>query len=209
MRGYTSSLNDYSLFFKSFGSLITLVAVYVDDILLTGNNQQEIDELKVFLDVEFKIKDLGIANYFLGMDILYNSVGVLVTQRKFALDLISEYQEMGTRSASTSLDPTIKLTVESGSLLPNPTIYRLLLGQLNYLTHTRPDLSYTVRTMSQFMQTPRSVHLKAAYHTLPLPYKSLGFAMPTGQIVQTPDALLVVFTSVLEAVQFHGNLKNK
>lgn len=56
-RGFTSSLNDYSLFFKSSGTLTTIIAVHVDDILLTGNNQAEINEIKSFLDFEFRIKN--------------------------------------------------------------------------------------------------------------------------------------------------------
>lgn len=63
-------MNDYSLFFKKLGDLISIVAVYVDDIVLTGNSPEELSQLKVFLDSEFKIKNLGNLHYFLGMEIL-------------------------------------------------------------------------------------------------------------------------------------------
>lgn len=69
-RGFTSFVNHYSLFFKSSGTLTTILVVYVDEILLIGNDKEEISEIKSFLDSEFRIKDLGEANYFLGMEIL-------------------------------------------------------------------------------------------------------------------------------------------
>jgi len=165
-RGFTSSLNDYSLFFKSTGAFITVIAVYVDDILLTGNHEKEIVEIKSFLDLEFRIKDLGIVSYFLGMEILHEPGGLVVTQRKFANDLLDEYDSAEHRSVSTPLNPTLKLSSDCGEPLQNPTIYRRLLGKLNFLTHTRPYLSYAVQTLSQYMQSPKQGHLQAALHTL-------------------------------------------
>lgn len=69
-KGFTSSLNYYSLFFKNSEDSISIVAVYVNDIILTGNNVEEFFQLKYFLDTKFKIKDLEDLHYFLGMEIL-------------------------------------------------------------------------------------------------------------------------------------------
>lgn len=69
-KGFSSSLNDYSLLFKKTGDFISIVTVYVDDILITGNHPTELTDLKAFLHSEFKIKDLGLIHYFLGMEIL-------------------------------------------------------------------------------------------------------------------------------------------
>lgn len=154
------------MFFKSSRTLTTILAIYIDDIILTGNDQAEIREVKSFLDSEFRIKDLGEADYFLGMKILHEPRGIIITQRKFALDLLSEFDSLHSRTVSTPLDLNIKITIDSGDLLTDPIIYRRLLGKLNFLTHARPDLSFVVQTLSQYMHSPRSGHFQAALHTL-------------------------------------------
>lgn len=69
LRGYFPSKNDSSLFTKVSYSSIVLLAVYVDDILLAGNDSIEMVALKSFLDQQFKIKDLGSVHYFLGLEV--------------------------------------------------------------------------------------------------------------------------------------------
>ena len=88
LRGYVHSHHDYSLFYRKSGSLVVFVAVYVDDVILTGTDNIEITQLKAYLDSTFKIKDLGRLHYFLGLEILDIPGGVLVSQRKFVLDFL-------------------------------------------------------------------------------------------------------------------------
>lgn len=84
-KGYTSSLNDYSLFYVSLGELISIAAVYVDDILISGNDVDEIQQIQAFLHKEFKVKNLGEINYFFGKKILREKHGFIISQRKFTL----------------------------------------------------------------------------------------------------------------------------
>ncbi|XP_019236843.1 PREDICTED: uncharacterized protein LOC109217069 [Nicotiana attenuata] len=165
-RGYAHSMYDYSLFYKKTKNSTVYIAVYVDDIMVTGTDTMEIEELKTFLNDSFKIKDLGRLHYFLGLEVLYKTDGVIISQRKFTLDLFKEYQCMDHNSFASPLDLTIKLRAKEGEVLTDPTYYRKLLGKLNFLTNTRLDITYSVQNLSQFMDDPGQPHLKAAFHLL-------------------------------------------
>lgn len=164
--GYKQSKNDYSMFIKRSSTFITIVAVYVDDIIVTGDNSAEIDALKSHLDHVFSIKDLGILHYFLGIEVGYVTDGILLSQKKFSNDILSECDIDFSKPAVTPLPLNLKLSATTGPLFAYPDRYRSLVGKLNYLTNTRPDLSYAVQTLSQYMQAPRLPHFDALCHTL-------------------------------------------
>lgn len=90
-RGYVLSKNDPSLFYKKEGDYVVFMAVYVDDILVVGNNTSKISSIKACLDSFFRIKDLGNLHYFLGLK--FNKIldGMIISQRKFTLDLLTEF----------------------------------------------------------------------------------------------------------------------
>lgn len=102
-KGFTHSLNDYYLFFKKRDSSICIVAIYVNDILLG------INELKVFLNQEVKIKDLGNLHYFLGMEVPREQRGLILNQRNFTLNFLAKFDILGLTPVSSPLDPTSKL----------------------------------------------------------------------------------------------------
>ncbi|KAK9061911.1 hypothetical protein SSX86_019095 [Deinandra increscens subsp. villosa] len=165
-KGYKRSSNDHSLFSKVMVGSVVYLAVYVDDIIITGSNTAEIDSLKDFLHTTFKIKDLGFLNYFLGIEVLQHSDGLILTQRKFAKDMVAEFFIDSPPVVSSPLPSALSLKLNEGDLVSDPLQYRRLVGKLNYLTNTRPDLSFAVQHLSQFMQDPRLPHWKAALHTL-------------------------------------------
>lgn len=134
--------------------------------MLTGTDLDEIKALEFFLHDQFKIKDLGKLHYFLGLEVLYKSDGVLISRRKFIVDLLKEYDCLGYTAVSSPLDSIVKLKANERPLLSDPTYYRKLVGKLNFLTNTRLDIAYSVQHLSQFMQIPREPHLKAALHVL-------------------------------------------
>ncbi|KAE8708351.1 Detected protein of unknown function [Hibiscus syriacus] len=161
LAGYSESKFDYSMFTKSQGSKVVIMLIYVDDLLITGNDNGLIEELKGILNKNFKMKDLGELRYFLGLEILRSAKGIIISQRKYALELIEETGLGGARPAATPLEQNKRLTSED-ELLKDKTSYQRLIGKLIYLTNTRPDIAYSIQLLSQFMQQPRKLHLDAA-----------------------------------------------
>ncbi|GJW70280.1 retrovirus-related pol polyprotein from transposon RE1 [Tanacetum coccineum] len=164
--GYAQSKYDYSLFVKSNKGQFTAVLVYVDEVLITGNCTSEILSLKAALHNKFTIKDLGLAKYFLGIEICRTSAGTYLNQRKYILDLLTDTRLTAAKAKEFPLPTQLKLSLNKGNSLKDPCAYRRLVGRLLYLTMTRPDISYAVQHLSQFVSSPKDTHMQAALHLL-------------------------------------------
>jgi hypothetical protein len=156
--GFKRSHADSSLFVRTgkVGRLIVLV--YVDDLIITGDNMDEIQSLKSTLHETFSIKDLGSLKYFLGIEMDHSSKGLFLNQRKYIVDLLHEVGMTDSKPAHTPLKSNLKLNFE-GEPLSDISMYQRLVGKLIYLTITRPDITYAVSLVSQFMHSPTSLHL--------------------------------------------------
>ncbi|XP_015169785.1 uncharacterized mitochondrial protein AtMg00810-like [Solanum tuberosum] len=164
---------DPSLYVKKTTEGVTLVLVYVDDMLITGDSLKLIEETKVTLQQAFKMKNLGELRFFLGIEFARSNKGILMYQRKYTLELLSELGLEATKSAGTPIDYNLKLTskqfgdhVKTMKPGDNPPTdqraYQRLIGKLLYLTMTRPDITFSVQTLSQFLQDPKKSHMEAA-----------------------------------------------
>jgi len=140
--------------------------VYVDDLVLMGNNDEACGTFKRYLDACFRIKDLGPLKYFLGIEVARNAQGVFLNQRKYALELIDECGLLGSKPTDFPMETNHKLALSTSKPLYNAEQYRRLVGKLIYLTITRPDIAYAVHILSQFMQAPKAAHLEAATRVL-------------------------------------------
>ncbi|CAJ2629530.1 unnamed protein product, partial [Trifolium pratense] len=164
--GYSQSAADHSLFLKKIGSSFTALLVYVDDIVLAGNNSLEITSVKSFLDKRFQIKDLGNLRFFVGLEIARSKKGILLNQRKYTLELLQDSGNLAAKPSSTPYDPSLKLHDSESPPYNDPSGYRRLIGRLLYLTTTRPDITFAVQQLSQFVSSPREVHFQAATKVL-------------------------------------------
>ncbi|RVW72247.1 Retrovirus-related Pol polyprotein from transposon TNT 1-94 [Vitis vinifera] len=128
--GMLRSTADHSVFYhhNSLGQCIYLV-VYVDDIVITGSDQDGIQKLKQHLFTHFQTKDLGKLKYFLGIEIAQSSSGVVLSQRKYALDILEETGMLDCKPIDTPMDPNVKLVPGQGEPLGDPGRYRRLVGQ--------------------------------------------------------------------------------
>ncbi|XP_068340318.1 uncharacterized mitochondrial protein AtMg00810-like [Pyrus communis] len=155
--GFGRSNADSSLFVRSGTADTLVVLVYVDDLIITGDNPEEIKELKHSLQQRFAIKDLGVLRYFLGIEMATSHKGFFLNQRKYVLDLLKEANMSDAKPVPTPLDIKLKVSLE-GQSLPNISYYQRLVGKLIYLTITRPDITYAVSIVSQFMHSPTMEH---------------------------------------------------
>ncbi|GFY85446.1 hypothetical protein Acr_04g0001840 [Actinidia rufa] len=164
--GFHQSQADHSLFTRQTGPTILVVLVYVDDLLLTGSDLGSIRCLQDFLSSKFQLKDLGKLKYFLGIEVARSTAGIFINQRKYILDILTDAGQSGCRPASSPMEQHLKLSADSGDPLSDPSLYRRLIGRLIYLTIIRPDITFAVNLLSQFMHTPRVPHLDAATRIL-------------------------------------------
>lgn len=164
--GFVQSKNDYSLFIKKSDTTITIVAVYVDDMIITGSDLPFIQSLKAHLHKVFGIKDLGLLHFFLGFEIGYTESGITLTQAMFTKELLKDLGITDFKKVVTPLPLNLKLSVDTGDIYPDASFDQTLVGKLNFLTNTRPDLAFTVQSLSQFMHSPRMHHFDALQHVL-------------------------------------------
>lgn len=156
---------------------MVVLLIYVDDLLITGSSVSMINELKLLLHQNFKMKDLGVLKYFLGIEVMRLNKGIILNQRKYALELIADLGLGDAKSVCTPLEQNQKLTsveydeyvqtkVDGDDLVTDVTMYQRLLGRLLYLTNTRSDIMFVVQHLSQFMHRPKKSHLEAAFRVV-------------------------------------------
>ena len=164
--GFSQSKNDYSLLTIGKGASLVVLLVYADDILLACPSAACAHSIQAKLQALFRLKILGSLQYFLGLEVAKSSKSIVLTQRKYALSLLEDTGFLGCKPSSLPMDPNLKLNMLSGDLLPDPSMYRHLLGRLMYLTISRPDITFVVNKLSQYIQHPRTPHLDVVHHLL-------------------------------------------
>ncbi|KAJ0495264.1 putative RNA-directed DNA polymerase [Helianthus annuus] len=167
--GFVQSMCDYSLFVLSKSDVFVVLLVYVDDIVITGNNKAAIEHVKNSLRENFHIKDLGLLRYFLGIEVLYSNNSICLSQRKYCLELLNEFGYLGCKPVTTPIEQSFLVTNKCKNdqkILENVNGFQRLIGKLIYLSLTRPDISYTVQFLSQFMHSPCQSHLDIALRLL-------------------------------------------
>lgn len=148
--------------------------------VVTGDDDDEMNKLKDVLGAEFELKDLGKLKYFLGIEVARSGRGITMCQRKYILDLLTETGMLECQPIDTPIEQNHGLTLLSSKTPTNKERYQRLVGKLIYLSHTRPDIAYAVSVVSRFMHAPNEDHMRAATRILRYlkssPGKGLFFA---------------------------------
>ncbi|CAN1337340.1 Retrovirus-related Pol polyprotein from transposon TNT 1-94 [Linum perenne] len=165
--GYYQCQTDHTLFVKhSSTGKVSILIVYVDDIIITGDDVEEITSLKSRLAREFEIKDLGHLTYFLGMEVSRSNQGIVLSQRKYILDLLGDTGMENCKPIDTPMEQNKRLSKSDDVPLVEKGTYQRLVGKLIYLAHTRPDIAFAVSIVSQHMHSPNEEHMEMVVRIL-------------------------------------------
>ncbi|KAI5346241.1 hypothetical protein L3X38_014120 [Prunus dulcis] len=164
--GFQASSTDPSLFIQHSLLDTVVLLLYVDDIILTGSNSSLITSIISALTQEVDMKDLGQLTYFLGLQILYQSADLFVSQTKYIKELLDKVDLQDSKPCSTPCLPYHRLLKDDGKPYSHLEQYRSIVGALQYLTFTRPDIAFSVNQACQFMHNPMESHVVAVKRIL-------------------------------------------
>ncbi|KAK1617826.1 hypothetical protein QYE76_023343 [Lolium multiflorum] len=189
--GFVASATDTSLFVLHSAADTAYLLLYVDDIIVTASSTSLLEGLLARLHSEFAMTDLGDLHYFLGMKVSRSSAGLFLSQRQYALDILQRAGMSDCHPSPTPVDTSSKLSASDGDLLPDATDYRSIVGGLQYLTLTRPDLSYAVQQACLHMHAPRTSHLALVKRVLRYVRGTLEFGL---QLHASSSTALVAYS---------------
>jgi Reverse transcriptase (RNA-dependent DNA polymerase) len=159
--GFKKCPYEHALYAKKNGGNVLFVALYVDDLIFMGNNDEMIEEFKDTMTREFEMTDLSLMNFFFGLEVRQVEMGIFVSQETYANEILKKYKMTNCYPVSTPMEPGAKLSKFDGGERVDASRYRSLVGSLHYLKCTRPDLSLSIGIISQFMEEPVYSHWKA------------------------------------------------
>ncbi|XP_071739405.1 uncharacterized mitochondrial protein AtMg00810-like [Rutidosis leptorrhynchoides] len=151
---------DTSSFIYRQGTDTAYLLLYVDDIILTASSTNFLQRVIASLHQEFSMTDLGPLNYFLGISVTRTSSGMFLSHKKYATEILERADMTGCHPSRTPIETSSKFNT-SGPPVANLILYRSLVGALQYLTFTRPDITYAVQQICLFMHDPREQHFSA------------------------------------------------
>ncbi|XP_021980689.1 uncharacterized mitochondrial protein AtMg00810-like [Helianthus annuus] len=158
--GFTSTLSDTSLFVYKRGTEMAYLLLYVDDIILTASNDNLLRHIITSLSKEFAMMDLGSLHQFLGINVTRKQDGLFLSQEHYTHDIIARANMTNCKPCATPVDTSSKLSASSGPSISDSSLYRSLAGALQYLTFTRPDITYAVQQVCLFMHNPCEHHFQ-------------------------------------------------
>ena len=175
--GFVNSKADNSLFIKYTKVSCVFILVYVDDIIITGSHNKEVCNLIIILNRVFSLKDLGNLHFFLGIEVTPTTTGLHLSQKKYIGDLLKRAKMDNAKPLPTPMISGLHLSTTNGSPIEDGKQYRSWVGALQYATITRPQISYSVNQLSQFMHCPLDQHWKAIKRVLRYLKRTINYGL--------------------------------
>jgi hypothetical protein len=189
--GFHGSQSDTSLFIFRTTTLTMFVLIYVDDIIITSPSPEAIDGLLSTLKSDFAVKNLGHLKFFLGIEVIPNEHGVILSQQRYITDILTRTKMLEAKPITTPMASSTTLSVHDGEPFPDHTLFRSTVGALQYLSITRPDIAFVVNKLSQFMHKPTLTHWQAAKRLLRYLKATIQFGL---QIFRSSSTALQAFS---------------
>jgi hypothetical protein len=163
--GFNRSKSEPTLYYKQEGKNILIVSLYVDDLLYMGSSSKMKDEFKIAMMNKFEMKDLGLMQYFLGMEVYQNEDEIFIFQTKYAKDMLKKFDMVDSKPTLTPSSHGIVLCTNDGAEIVDEATYRSIVGSL------------TVSLVSRYMTEPYEIHMKAAKRILRYVRGTLNFGI--------------------------------
>lgn len=157
--GFKASKCDPSLFLYRQDGVIIYLLIYVDDIIVIGNNSQSVQDLISTLAATFALKNLGDLNHFMGIEVKRTTAGIHLSQKRYILELLEKAQLIDSKPVSTPMAPRVVVSQHDGDNFLDPTLYKTLVGSLQYVTITQPNIAFSVNKAYQFLACPTTSHM--------------------------------------------------
>ena len=138
-----------------------MLLLYVDDFILTGNDDYIIENFKTVMKEEFQMTDMGLLRYFLGIEVEQNQNGIFISQAQYVNEVLERFNMQESKATITPTVMGLKLSKEDNIKDFDPSLYKSIVGSLMYLTATRPDIMFVVSLISRFMERPKEAHWEA------------------------------------------------
>ena len=176
--GFCRCKTDHAVYFKREVSFIMIITLYVDDILIIGNDKQKIAEFKSSISNVFKMKDLGPVSHLIGIEIIRNrtSKTITITQRQYLKDVLRKFDMQDCDPIDCLIDPHQTLLNARDEGLAEKELYQSAVGSIIYLLITRPDIAYVASVLAREMSSPRKVHWRCVKQL----FKYLAGTVDTG-----------------------------
>ena len=164
--GFIKCVSDQAVYTSNNKGHILLVGVYVDDLIITRSNTDEIETFKSSMKTKFDMTDFGFLKSYLGIEVIQGKSEIKICQTTYPLKFLDEFNMRECNSSKSSMECRLKLNREGEGVEVEATFFIKLIGCLRYLTLARPDLVFLVSYLSQFMSKPYSNHMAAAKRIL-------------------------------------------
>lgn len=159
--GFKRCSSEHGVYTRMNGDGKLIIAVYVDDLLVIGNNFEAIESFKQQMSQNFEMTDLGKLNYYLGIEVEQGEGCIKLRQTGYAKKIIEKAGMKGCNPTKYPMDPKEQIDKDEGGKTVDVTRYKSIIGGLRYLVHTKPDIAYSVGIASRYMERPTTVHQNA------------------------------------------------